>query len=127
MREEIDSIREQITSQQVMQHIKNRVEFDQAFLAIAYEKIPKILENNGLTHHQSLYSGEMLSAWLDRGQKLRKNDIMDMFCFGVLDSDVKSSGDDELVLISFDGAMRNFLAKYNPNSEHIISSYFINN
>lgn len=127
MKEEIDSIREQFMSQQVMQHIKNRVEFDQAFLAIAYKKIPEIFENNGLTHHQSLYLSEMLSAWLDRGQKLRKNDIMDMFCFGVLDSDVKSSDDDELVLISFDDAMRNFLAKHNPNSEHIISSYFINN
>lgn len=73
------------TSDEVMQTIKTALNTDSAFLQTAENEISSIFERKGYSKHQAAYLKSMLKAWLERGQKLIKNDIFDMLCVGALD------------------------------------------
>lgn len=67
----------------------------------------------------------MFSAWFDRGQKLQKNDIFDMFCVGCLDAKDKREPnnvlfDRRVYLISFDERMKKFIGLVNPENLSMI-------
>lgn len=102
------------TNDEVMQTIKDALNTDSAFLQTAENEIASIFERKGYSKHQAKYMKTMLQAWLERGQKLIKNDIFDMLCVGSLDKTVVDPSLNVLVdqssyLISFDKAMMNFL------------------
>ena len=67
---------------------------------------------------------KMLKAWLERGQKLRKNDILDMLCVGVLDkvhvnTELSVLIDQMAYLISFDETMMQFICNNVENAKLI--------
>ena len=58
----------------------------------------------------------LLEAWLERGQKLRKNDIFDMLYVGSVDKGVTKPGisvliDQSSYLLSFDKVLLSFICK----------------
>ena len=108
------------TDSEVMQTIKDALKVDSAFLQTAENKISSIFENKGYSKNQAAYLKSMLKAWLERGQKLIKNDIFDMLCVGSLDKiDINPMLnpliDQNSYLISFDDAMMKFLCKNDGN------------
>lgn len=80
----------------IMQIIVSVLETDSTFLKTAENEILSIFLRKGYSKHQADYLKLMLEAWLERGQKLIKNDIFDMLCVGVLD---KFEGNPELSLV----------------------------
>jgi len=63
-----------------------------------------------------------LEAWLERGQKLIKNDIFDMLCVGVLDKTERNPSlsilvDQNSYLISFDETMMKFIRNDSGNAK----------
>ena len=67
----------------------------------------------------------MFTAWFERGQKLQKNDIFDMFCVGCLDHvNVKEQKlaliDTTSYILSFDTRMKGFLGNVRPTNLKII-------
>ncbi len=102
------------TNEGIMGVIVSALSTDSAFLNFAKNEIADIFLRKGYSKHQADYLKSMLSAWLERGQKLIKNDIFDMLCVGVLDKrdiDQRLNPliDQNPYLISFDDTMRNFL------------------
>ena len=73
----------------------------------------------------------MFKEWFDDGEKVRKNDIFDMFCIGALDvkdpSYVPSSvlEDTTTYLITFDKTMRSYIKDVNPYNDKIIEKFCI--
>lgn len=69
-----------------MSHIVDTLAADRQFLDVAKQRISEMFETSRYTKTQRKYLRDvMFTAWLERGQKLRKNDIFDMFCLGCLD------------------------------------------
>ena len=102
------------TNDGIMGVIVAALSTDSAFLSYAKNEISDIFLRKGYSKHQADYLKLMLSAWLERGQKLIKNDIFDMLCVGVLDKrDIDHRLnlliDQSPYLISFDDTMRNYL------------------
>lgn len=102
------------TNDGIMSVIVAALSTDSAFLSFAKDEIADIFLRKGYSKHQADYLKLMLSAWLERGQKLIKNDIFDMLCVGVLDKRevnhfVNPLIDQNPYLISFDDTMRNYL------------------
>jgi hypothetical protein len=69
----------------------------------------------------------MFSAWFDRGQKLQKNDIFDMFCVGCLDYKdttvpVCILVDRSSYLITVDKRMKAFIGSLKPANLALINS-----
>ena len=93
---------------------------DEVFLEEAKSKISSIIEKCMYSKIQSKYLRDvMFTAWFERGQKLQKNDIFDMFCVGCLDydekSNYKSSYDTKSYLITFDKRMKTFIENVKPD------------
>lgn len=112
------------TDDGIMQIIKSTLNTDSAFLQIAEDKIPSIFLRKGYSKHQADYLKSMLKAWLERGQKLIKNDIFDMLCVGALDKidrnpELNVLVDQSPYLISFDETMMKFLCKNSGNARLI--------
>ncbi len=110
------------TNDEVMQTIKAALNTDSTFLQTAENEIASIFERKGYSKHQANYIKTMLKAWLERGQKLIKNDIFDMLCVGSLDKTVVDPGSNILVnqssyLISFDKTMMSFLCNNAGNAK----------
>lgn len=108
------------TDSEVMSTIKAALSIDSEFLQTAENEISSIFEKKGYSKHQASYLKSMLKAWLERGQKLIKNDIFDMLCVGSLDKIVVKPVQNALVdqssyLISFDKTMTNFLCNNSGN------------
>ena len=102
------------TDDGIMSVIVAALSTDSAFLSFAKDEIADIFLRKGYSKHQADYLKLMLSAWLERGQKLIKNDIFDMLCVGVLDKrdidhQLNPLLDQSPYLISFDDTMRNYL------------------
>lgn len=117
------------TDDGIMDIIKTALNTDSAFLKTAEIEIPSIFERKGYSKHQADYLKSMLIAWLERGQKLIKNDIFDMLCVGVLDkSEINPSlnplVDQSSYLISFDETMMKFLCNDSGNAR-LIQSFLI--
>lgn len=114
-----------------MKYIDDVLATDSNFLEFAKQKFSNMFQKHGYTKMQCLYLKEvMFDAWMDRKQKLRKNDIFDMFCVGVLDcNNAKQKSnvlvDDNSYLISFDTTMETFIRKNHSSSTGIINKYKI--
>lgn len=116
----VDAKNNGFTDSEVMSTIKAALSIDSAFLQTAENEISSIFEKEGYSKHQAAYLKSMLKAWLERGQKLIKNDIFDMLCVGSLDKIVVKPTQNTLVdqnsyLISFDKTMMNFLCNNSGN------------
>lgn len=101
-------------------YVSDSLKADSEFIKLTEKEIPKRFEKKNYSKHQSLYAGEMISAWIERGKKLQKNDIFDMLCFGVLDyNSVEGENGAPIFLITFDDAMRKFLGSDTENGKLI--------
>lgn len=108
----------------IMQIIVTALDTDSAFLKMAENEISAIFRRKGYSNHQADYLKLMLEAWLERGQKLKKNDIFDMLCVGALDKTeinptLNVLVDQSSYLISFDETMMNFICKDEGNARLI--------
>lgn len=117
------------TNNEVMQTIKAALNTDSAFLQTAETEIASIFEKKGYSKHQANYMKAMLKAWLERGQKLIKNDIFDMLCVGSLDKikvdpAINILVDQSSYLISFDKAMMNFLCN-NAGNVRLLNQFLL--
>ena len=100
------------------------------FLEQAKTKISSMFQK----HHYNIFQTEylrnvMFTAWFDRGQKLKKNDIFDMMCAGCL-AYVRPIHPGESVLlntssyiISFDSTMEKYIDSVRPANTAIIQRY----
>lgn len=122
------------TDDEVMKTIKVALSTDSVFLQIAENEIASIFETRNYSKHQANYMKTMLKAWLERGQKLIKNDIFDMLCVGSLDKIViepslNSLVDQSSYLISFDKTMMDFLCNDAGNvrllNQFLLPQYFL--
>lgn len=112
------------TDNGIMKVIVAALDKDSAFLKFAENEISEIFIRKGYSKHQADYLKLMLEAWLERGQKLIKNDIFDMLCVGVLDKQEKSPQlnalfDQSSYLISFDETMMKFICNDSRNAQLI--------
>lgn len=101
---------------------------NQTFLGYAKERISKMFIKHGYSKSQIAYLKDvMFSAWFERGQKLQKNDIFDMFCFGCLDFVDKTKEknipiDYSPYILSFDDRMKKYIGVLSPNNLTIIEN-----
>ncbi len=99
---------------------------DVQFLNYAKQRIASMLKKGRYTDFQIAYLRDvMFTAWFNRGQKLQKNDIFDMFCVGCLDyKDTRQNEccllDSSSYIISFDTRMKQYLGKVRPRNLQII-------
>lgn len=126
----IDARNNSFTDDGIMQVIKDSLNTDSVFLQTAENEILAIFQRKGYSKHQSDYLKSMLKAWLERGQKLIKNDIFDMLCVGVLDkTEINSSRnilvDQNSYLISFDETMMKFLCNNNGGNVSLLNQYLL--
>ena len=108
----------------IMEIVVNALSNDSDFLQKAKKEIPSIFMKKGYTKHQAEYIKILLSAWLERGQKIRKNDIFDMLYVGSIDKQVTDSKksiiiDQSSYLLSFDKAVLNFICQDEWNKSMI--------
>lgn len=103
-----------------MKYIVDTLVKDKQFLHYSIERITGLLERGKYSLSQREYVKDvMFPAWLERGQKLQKNDIFDMLYWGCLDYNDKKEKNSILVdnnpyLITFDKRMKKYLASINP-------------
>lgn len=101
---------------------------DKEFLNLARLKISEMFKKGGYSNFQRVYLRDvMFTAWFERGQKLKKNDIFDMLCIGCLDyKDTRKSSciliDSSSYIITFDKKMKEFLGVVRPNNLKIIEN-----
>lgn len=112
------------TDSNIMQTIVDTLTTDTVFLKLAEDEIPAMFLRKGYSKHQAEYLKMLLQAWLERGQKLRKNDIFDMLCVGALDkSEINPQlnilVDQSSYLISFDKIMMDFICQNSWNADLI--------
>lgn len=99
---------------------------DTQFLSDAKQRIASMLKKEHYTDSQIAYLRDvMFTAWFNRGQKLQKNDIFDMFCVGCLDhEDTRENEcilmDSSSYIISFDNRMKNYLGIVRPRNLQLI-------
>lgn len=108
----------------IMKIVVDALANDSVFLQDAKTKIPAAFIKRGYTKHQAEYIKILLSAWLERGQKLRKNDIFDMLYVGSVDKKVTNSQmsivvDQSSYLLSFDTAVLSFICQNEWNKQLI--------
>lgn len=117
-----------VNQDKTMDNIVDILSTDTKFLNVSKIRISNMLKKTGYTKTQILYLRDvMLCSWFDRGQKLRKNDIFDMFCVGCLDyKDVNNKKrilfDINSYLISFDNTMKEFIGTINPYNCQMINN-----
>lgn len=116
------------THNSTMASIVNAFLNDQTFLEYAKDRISKMFIKHGYSKSQIAYLKDvMFSAWFERGQKLQKNDIFDMFCFGCLDFVDKTKEKSVLVdyspyMLCFDDRMKKYIGIVSPNNLTIINN-----
>lgn len=111
-----------------MKHLGEVFAEDKVFLADAKSKIADMFGRRSYSKKQTKYLSEiMFTAWYDRSQKLKKNDIFDMLAVGCLDSKPRTRAacvleDNSPYLISFDGIMKSFIQTVNQSNYLVIDS-----
>lgn len=101
---------------------------DNTFLQQAKAKVADMFKRGKYSPTQRVYLRDvMFTAWFDRGQKLQKNDIFDMFCVGCLDYVDPKETENILIdrtsyVISFDDRMKTFLGTVRPQNKALIES-----
>lgn len=111
-----------------MPNIVDTLSTNESFLDNAKRKIAAMFKKGHYSDAQVLYLRYvMFGAWFDRAQKLRKNDIFDMFCVGCLDCKKIEQAqcvlvDNSSYLISFDSTMKEFIGRVKPNNLQLIEN-----
>lgn len=106
--------------------IVDTLAIDTQFLSDAKQRIASMFEKWHYTHSQIVYLRDMMfTAWFDRGQKLQKNDIFDMFCVGCLDYQDERKNECILMdlssyIISFDKQIKKYLGIVMPKNLKLI-------
>lgn len=96
------------------------------FLSTAKYRISEMLKKGKYSETQRIYLRDvMFTSWFERGQKLQKNDIFDMFCVGCLDYINTKKQNSVLIdttsyILSFDDRMKGFLGNIRPTNLRII-------
>ncbi len=99
---------------------------DTQFLSDAKQRIASMFEKWHYTNSQIAYLRDMMvTAWFDRGQKLQKNDIFDMFFVGCLDYQDERKNECILMdlssyIISFDKQIKKYLGIAMPRNLKLI-------
>lgn len=113
----------------VMKTIHTTAFSDTQFLIEASERISEIFVKRNYSKSQAGYLRDvMFPAWFNTAQKLRKNDIFDMLCVGVLDIKAPINSrivieDRDTYLITFDQTMRGYIKNVKPYNDKIIDSF----
>lgn len=117
---------------ETMKNIVSELSSNLTYLNYSKERISQIFKKKKFASHQCEYIRDiMLTAWLERGQKLRKNDIFDMLCVGALD--YKNSNnkcvllDNTTYLLSFDKTMKKYLNQKSTCSYNLIKKFELEN
>lgn len=113
-----------------MPGIATLLQTDTVLLDQAKIKISNMFQKHHYNRFQTEYLRTiMFTAWFDRAQKLRKNDIFDMMCAGCLEY-VRPIKEGESILvntesyiISFDSAMEKYIDSVRANNTKIIQKY----
>lgn len=111
-----------------MPYIVDTLANDPQFLESAKLKISEMFKKGKYTNTQRAYLRDiMFTAWFERGQKLQKNDIFDMFCVGCLDYSEKRKADCNFLdlssyIITFDKRMKSYLGAVRPRNLTIIEN-----
>ena len=111
-----------------MPNIVDTLSADKRFLDMAKRKIAAMFKKGHYSDTQVIYLRDvMFDAWFDRAQKLRKNDIFDMFCVGCLDCKNTEKLqcaliDNSSYLISFDSTMKDFIGHVKPKNLQLIEN-----
>ena len=99
---------------------------NQVFLALAKTEVSEMFKKGKYSKTQRSYLRDvMFTAWFERGKKIEKNDIFDMFCVGCLDAVSKHNESSILIdtssyIISFDKRMKNFIGTVKPENLRLI-------
>lgn len=120
-----------LNDNQIMNIVSSALAKNSVFLKQAKDNISNIFIKKGYTKHQAEYIKILLDAWLDRGQKLRKNDIFDMLFVGSVDKIVFDEQksiiiDQRSYLLSFDSAVSKFICQDKWNKK-LLSRFSSNN
>lgn len=112
----------------IMYNVSRKISNDREFMSYAKEQIVSIFKRRDMTQCQAEYIGLMFDSWIADKQQLRKNDIMDMYCVGVLDANLSEHATNILedttpYLITFDNAMRRITKMYSKMSETVIETF----
>ena len=114
-------------NEKTMPHIVDILTTDMEFLNGAKLEISEMFEKNGYSKMQRKYMRDvMFTSWFERGKKLDKNDIFDMFCVGCLDKvDMTESekcilADTSSYVLSFDKKMKSFIGTVKPENLKLI-------
>jgi len=115
----------------IMRIVVDALATDSTFLQEAKTRIPDIFREKGYTKHQAKYIKTLLSAWLERGQKLKKNDIFDMLYVGSVDKQVVNRKksiifDQNSYLLSFDSTVLSFICEDEWN-KHLLNKFLLSN
>lgn len=115
----------------IMRIVVDALATDSTFLQEAKTRIPDIFREKGYTKHQAKYIKTLLSAWLERGQKLQKNDIFDMLYVGSVDKQVVNRKksiifDQNSYLLSFDSTVLSFICEDEWN-KHLLNKFLLSN
>ena len=118
------------TNSNTMKTIRDNLANDSTFITYAKDEIVDIFINKGFSYYQSKYIKYMLSAWIDNAQQLRKNDIFDMLCMGIMDKTEFNETkllciDQSTYLLTFDDKMRSFIAKERCNNSVFINRFML--
>lgn len=100
------------------------------FLEEAKTKISNMFQKHNYNRYQTEYLRTiMFTAWFDRAQKLKKNDIFDMMCAGCfiylrpIQSGESVLVNTETYIISFDSTMEKFIESVKPTNTVVIEEY----
>ena len=114
-------------NEKTMPHIVDLLTSDMKFLNKIKLKISEIFKAYGYSEVQRRYMRDvMFTSWFERGKKLDKNDIFDMFCVGCLDkTDMTESekcilADTSSYVLSFDEKMKSFIGTVKPENLKLI-------
>lgn len=123
---------ENVNHKSVMQHFVSVMSADSVFLQYAKGEIAKGCIRVGMTKGQSNYiAQQMLPAWLDRAQQIKKNDIFDMLCMNIYESSLPYAKIDNVLidtypyLLTFDNRMKEYIKNNKPNNYRIIEQFYI--
>lgn len=121
-----------VTHKTVMQHFAIVMSNDRNFLNYATNNISNSCIKVGMPKGQADYiAQQMLPAWLNRAQQIKKNDIFDMFCMNIYGCSYTPENttnvliDTSPYLLTFDTTMKKYIKNNKPNNYSIIEKFYI--
>jgi len=124
----------------LMEHISNTLTQQKRFLDYSRKRISEMYSAKGKAFagkekyafkelQISYLEEEMFVSWLEKKQKLRKNDIYDFFFLGCGDYQMNTTADNILLdnstyLLSFDKKLARYIEKKRPTNGRIIRNFY---